>query len=73
MAIRGLALVFILISHWVGQHKEFSLRAVVLPGTTTWRQPGLSRGFDLKFQKLSTEEKKHTHTENKHTTVFINI
>ena len=54
MKIWGLALVSIPFSHWGWQHTGFSLPAQC---TTTWHQPGLSRGIIVKFQTSATENK----------------
>ena len=65
MAILGLALLSIIIFLGVCNTQQ-----IVLHCTTTWRQPGLDRGFVDRLQKLATNKQ----TENrKQTAVFIEL
>ena len=55
--------------HSVGNMKYTHCQLFVLHCTTTWHQPGLSRGFIHKilYKKMATTE------ENRHTAVFIEL
>ena len=66
LAILGLALLSIIIFLGVCNSQQ-----IVLHCTTTWRQPGLDRGFVDRLQKLATNRKQKT--ENKQTAVFIEL
>jgi hypothetical protein len=65
LAILGLALLSIIIFLGVG-----NIQQIVLHCTTTWRQPGLDRGFVDRLQKLATNRKQKTNRKQTDSGVY---